>query len=213
MSEKSALRRRTSEICKGGRREGWSTASTTRDWLWRPTAHAAGVARVGVVGAAWRFDSEKRSQLAPLSLKFARSNQYYSSRRYMREDMGKHSVHTCIVIWPGEVDGVRRGCRGSWSWGRGGDEGYYGDRRTEQFARLAGGGEGGKGLNGGRKGVDSRTNKTLAASFLPVWPDTDPLYARASVLCSLLPRWIRSALSPSMFRDERDFLRGTFRVR
>lgn len=30
--------------------------------------------------------------------------------------------------------------------------------------------------NGGRKGVDSRTNKTLAASFLPVWPDTDPLY-------------------------------------
>lgn len=44
---------------------------------------------------------------------------------------------------------------------------------------LAGGGQG---LNGGRKGVDSRTNKTLAASFLPVWPDTDPLYARASVL-------------------------------
>lgn len=93
MSEKSALRRRTSEIYKGGRREGWSTASTTRDWLWRPTAHAAGVARVGVVGAAWRFESEKRSQLAPLSLKFARSNQYYSSRRYMREDMGKQCTH------------------------------------------------------------------------------------------------------------------------
>lgn len=38
--------------------------------------------------------------------------------------------------------------------------------------------------------MDSRTNKTLAASFLPVWPDTDPLYARASVLRSPLPRWI-----------------------
>lgn len=54
---------------------------------------------------------------------------------------------------------------------------------AEPEPRLRGaGGKGGQGLNGGRKGVDSRTNKTLAASFLPVWPDTDPLYARASVL-------------------------------
>lgn len=56
--------------------------------------------------------------------------------------------------------------------------------RSHGYAGLAGGGEG---LNGGRKGVDSRTNKTLAASFLPVWPDTDPLYARASVLRSPPP--------------------------
>lgn len=56
-------------------------------------ARRGGGSRRGVVGAAWRFESEKRSQLAPLSLKFARSNQYYSSRRYMREDMGKQCTH------------------------------------------------------------------------------------------------------------------------
>lgn len=46
--------------------ERWSTASTTReiDCEGRPRARRGGVARVGVVGAAWRFESEKRSQLA-----------------------------------------------------------------------------------------------------------------------------------------------------
>lgn len=50
--------------------------------------------------------------------------------------------------------------------------------------------------------MDSRTNKTLAASFLPVWPDTDPLYARASVLRSArsFPFLLDRLPKPSMLR-------------
>lgn len=109
----------------------------------------------------------------------------------MWEDVGKQCIHVhCYATG----DGVR-GCRGAVAGRarerreeneRDDEEECHGARRAvlERGSRVW---RGWKGLNGRRKGVDSRTNKTLAASFLPVWPDTDPLYARASVLRSPPP--------------------------
>lgn len=57
--------------------------------------------------------------------------------------MWANSVHTCIVTWPGEVAGIRRGCRERWSYVGGGDEegveGCHGARRAEPRLRGAGG--------------------------------------------------------------------------
>jgi len=107
-----------------------------------------------------------------------------------------HTVHCYTARVGGVGRTVRRGCRRS----RGAKER---EREREKVMKKGlksatglaercqngarGVRRGWKGLNGGRKGVDSRTNKTLAASFLPVWPDTDPLCARASVLRSTPP--------------------------
>lgn len=110
--------------------------------------------------------------------------------------MWANSVLTCIVTcrWSGWVAGVGvrvGGVRGFN--GTNGEREKLRERLREECVSLhvclymdmhmcgrvlpgigmrASGGQGGW----GRKGVDTGTNKTLAASFLPVWPDTDPLY-------------------------------------
>lgn len=88
---------------------GWGSGRRRVDnerLTWRLRVARGGGSRRGCRhGAAWRFESEKRSQLAPLGLKFARSNQYYSSQRYMREDVSKQCTHVhCYMTGGG-------GCR------------------------------------------------------------------------------------------------------
>lgn len=154
----------------------WSPASTTREWL-EGCGPRGGSSRCRH-RAAWRFESEKRSQLAPLGLKFARSNQYYSSRRYMREDVGKQCTHVhCYMAGgggrykeglPGEMElRGRRWWRRGWRVPRGSQSGATVTRGWRERAWT----EEGKGWTAGQ-------TKPLLLHFCPSG-QTPTLYTRA----------------------------------
>lgn len=198
------MRRRTLEVWEGGE------VVDNERLTWR--LRGGGSRRGCRHGAAWRFESEKRSQLAPLGLKFARSNQYYSSQRYMREDVSKQCTHVhCYMSggggWykeglPGEMElRGRRWWRRGWRVPRGSQSGATVTRGWR---------EGGKAWMEEGKGWTAGQTKPLLLHFCPSG-QTPTLYTRA------LPSYARRHPCPMrdgpvpLFR-QRSETNGSFRA-
>jgi len=169
------LRRRKLDVWRGGKR-----SSRQREIDLKATRRAEMVHRV--VGTTRCSRSSRRNGLS--SRRSAWNSPEVINIIACEDICGRmwaNSVHTCIVTWPREVDGIRRGCRERWSYVGGGDEegaeGCHGARRAEP--RLRGGWrKDGRAWTEEGKGWTAGQTKPLLLHFCPSG-QTPTLYTRA----------------------------------
>lgn len=124
-----------------------------------------------------------------------------------------NSVHTCIVIWPGEVDGVRRGLAEGAEAGE--ERRWWGVVRGSQKRSEVGGRWRGRERLERRKERGGQPDKQNPCCFISARLARHRPFIRARFRSTLAATPMDPPLSRRWrsSRDERDFLRGTFRIR
>lgn len=167
------MRRRTLEVWEGGEVVG-GVDNEKLTWRLR-----GGGSRRGVVGTVRCGGSNQRNGLS------SRRSAWNSpeviniiARKDICGRMWANSVHTCIVTWSGEVDGIRRGCRERWSYVGGGDEEGAEGCSPSGATVTRGWREGGRAWMEEGKGWTAGQTKPLLLHFCPSG-QTPTLYTRA----------------------------------